>query len=197
MRFLTLTFSLLIVSFLYSEAQNELKNSPIEKIKLVADHIIDSNPFHYVLKPTEKKESLADLNYIDFGRTFGNHSSAVAYGLSWLNSPVEQEITLQLEYGGRLKIFLNDEEVYSDETKREANIRIEERSLELSKQVTLHLKAGQNKLLFKSSSNENQWVVYFKTDQKENLPELELRGNPMVSEELVNLSNWLVVGPFE
>ncbi|HKL34306.1 MAG TPA: hypothetical protein VJ919_17335, partial [Tangfeifania sp.] len=116
----------------------------------MADHIIDSNPFHYVLKPTEKKESLADLNYIDFGRTFGNHSSAVAYGLSWLNSPVEQEITLQLEYAGGLKIFLNDEEAYSDESKREANIRIEERSLELSKQVTLNLKAGQNKLLIKS-----------------------------------------------
>lgn len=197
MRFLALTFSLIIVSFLHGEAKNELKNSPIEKIKLVADHIIDSNPFHYVLKPTEKKKTLADLNYIDFGNTFGNHGSAIAYGLSWIESPVEQEITLQLEYGGGLKIFLNDEEIYNDASKREANIKIEERSLELSKQVTLNLKAGKNKLLIKSLSPESKWVVYFKTDQKDNLPELGLQGNPMISEELVNLSNWLVIGPFE
>ncbi|MGC9354003.1 MAG: glycoside hydrolase family 88/105 protein, partial [Mariniphaga sp.] len=167
------------------------------KIKRVADHIIDSNPFHYVLKPAQKKESLADLNYIDFGRTFGNSPSSVVYGLSWLNSPVEQEIKLLLEYGGGLKILLNDKEVYYDDSNREANIKIEERSLELSRQVKLNLRAGKNKLLFKSLNTGNKWVVYFKTEQKENLPELGLYGNPMVSDELGRLSNWLVIGPFE
>jgi unsaturated rhamnogalacturonyl hydrolase len=197
MRIFTVIIPLLFVSSSNIYAQKKEINSPIEEIKLVADHIIDSNPFHYVLKPTEKKETLADLNYIDFGRTFGNQTSVVAYGLSWLNSPVEQKITLQLEYGGGLKIFLNDEEIYTDDANREANIKIEERSLKLSKQVDLNLKAGKNKLLFKSSFNKNHWVVYFKTEQKENLPELGLQGNPMVSDELANLSNWLVIGPFE
>ncbi|MFW5755007.1 MAG: glycoside hydrolase family 88/105 protein [Tangfeifania sp.] len=197
MQFWAFILILLITTSLNDKEQNEVKNSPVEKIELVADHIIDSNPFHYVLKPTKKKESLTDLNYIDFGRTFGNHSSAVAYGLSWIDSPVEQEIKLQLEYGGGLKIFLNNNEIFNDDANREATIRIEERSLQLSKQVKLNLKAGKNKLLLKSSSNEVRWVVYFKTEQKENLPELGLQGNSMVSEELTNLSNWLVIGPFE
>lgn len=197
MRFWTFTLTLLIVSFSATNAQNNEINSPIEKIKRVADHIIESNPFHYVLKPAEKKETLADLNYIDFGRTFENQSSAIAYGLSWIDSPAEQDITLQLEYSGRLKIFLNDEAVYTDDLNREAQIKIEERSLELSKQVKLNLKKRKNKLLFKSANSGNNWVVYFKTEQKENLPELGLQGNPLVSDELAELSNWLVVGPFE
>lgn len=96
MRFSRFTLTLLIISFSAIKAQNN-ETPPIEKIILVTDHIIESNPFHYVLKPTEKKETLADLNYIDFGRTFGNHNSAVAYGLSWLNSPVEQKIRLKPE----------------------------------------------------------------------------------------------------
>ncbi len=192
-----LTALILSLISLSVHGQNTNQVPPIEKIKLVAEHIIDSNPFHYVLKPAQKKESLADLNYIDFGRTFGNLPSSAAYGLSWLNSPVEQEIKLLLEYGGMLKVFLNDEEVYSDDSSHEAKIKIEERSLELSKQVKLNLKAGKNKILFKSLNAGNKWVVYFKTEQKENLPELGLHGNPTVSDELVRLSNWLVIGPFE
>lgn len=187
---------ILFLVFLNVFGQDTNQVPPIEKIKRVADHIIVSNPYHYVLKPTKKKETLAELNYIDFGRTFGIASPLIAYGLSWLDSPIEQEITLQLEYGGGLKIFLNNEEVYQDNSTREANIEIEERSLQLFKEVKLKLERGKNKLLIKSLSPEGKWVVYFKSDQKENLPELGLYGNALVSQELANMSNWLVVGPF-
>lgn len=177
--------------------QESKRNSPIEEIQLVADHIIASNPFQYELKPTVKKESLNDLNYIDFGRTFGNNEPAIAYAISWLNSSVEQDLEINLEHNDGLKIFINDSQVYSDYSNRKAKVQIQERSLELSKKVTVHLKKGKNKILIKSETSGKRWVVYLTTKQTDNLPKLGLTEVPFISDELAQLSNWLIIGPFE
>ena len=171
--------------------------SPIEKIKLVADHIIASNPYQYELKPARKKDRLTDLNFVDFGRTLGKGRPAVAYAQTWINSEEAQSLTLDLEYSHGIKIFLNDDEVYRDYSDHIGKIVIEERSLELSKEVTLTLKKGSNKLLMKSETSGKPWVVYFKADQKPKGVTIGLKDAPFVSDKLAALSNWLVVGPFE
>lgn len=176
----------------------QTKYSPIEKIQLVADHIIASNPYQYALKPAVKKNSLTELNFVDFGRTFGQQEPAVAYALSWIDSPMEQELELDIEFNNSVKVFLNNKQVFAKNTDKKAKVVIHERSIELSEKVKLNLQKGKNKLLIKSeTSGENSWVVYLKTSQKENLPKLGLQGIPFISDELANLTNWLVIGPFE
>lgn len=191
--FILLSFTF-IPSLLFAQGKSL---SPIETIQVVADHIIASNPYRYELKTAKRKASLNELNYIDFGRTFGYDKPAVGYALSWLNSPIEQSLELELEYNDGLKVYLNDKEVYSDRGDSEAKIEIHERSLGLSEKVVLNLKQGMNKLLLKSETLGKRWVVYLRSGQKENLPLLGLSGLPFIAEDLASLSNWLIVGPFE
>jgi rhamnogalacturonyl hydrolase YesR len=196
MKYIILLLTIFSLTAKNSVAQQN-KYSPIEKIQLVADHIIASNPFQYELKPAAKKNSLNELNFVDFGRTFGQEKPAVAYALSWLNSPVEQDLEMDLEFNNSVKIFLNDKQVYSGTTDQKVKVEIHERSVELSEKVILNLKRGLNKLLIKSeTTGGRKWAVYLKTNQTENLPKLGLQDMKLISEDLANFTNWLVIGPF-
>ena len=59
------------------------------------------------------------------------------------------------------------------------------------------MQKGRNKLLIKSETSGQPWVVYLKMNIDKNKPTLGLTGTPFISEELAGLSNWLIVGPFE
>lgn len=181
-----------------AQGRSEEYQKPIEKIQLVADHIIDSNPFQYQLFPSKKKKNISDLNFVDFGRTFGTQDAAVAYAITWLEVKEAQEFSIGLEYSNGIKIFLNDSVVYSDHSDRSAKITIEERNLGLSQQLELPLRKGRNKLVIKSETPGGQWAVYLKAIAKnEDQPTLGLMNEPLISEELAKLTNWLVIGPFE
>lgn len=184
---------LLINSFAVTTAQ---QLNPLDQIQIVADHIISSNSFSYNLQPASKKNSLNELNSIDFGRTFGNHRPAFAYALSWLESPSNQTLRLQIEHNDRLKIFLNDQLVYKNNSEGKASVKIDERNLVLSKVAKLNLLKGRNKILIESETLGERWVVHFLTDQDADLPELGLESEPFISKELAQLSNWLMIGPF-
>ena len=186
------------VDICLSQDASEENQKPIEKIQLVADHIIDSNPFQYQLFPSKKKNSISDLNVVDFGRTFGNQDAAVAYAITWLEAREAQVFSIGLEYSDGIKIFLNDSIVYSDYSDRSAKINIEERNLGLSQQLDLPLRKGRNKLVVKSESSGGQWAIYLKAITKEkNPPTLGLMNEPLISDEVAKLTNWLVIGPFE
>jgi len=172
--------------------------SPIEKIKLVADHIIASNSFQYKLFPAKREKHISDLNFVNFGRTFGESNAATAYALTWLETEEAQSFPIGLEYNNSISIFLNDSLIYSDRAKSNSKITIEERNLSLSKEVVLQLLPGRNKLLIKSETVGGAWTVYLKAEKKDKKdPKLGLANHPLISEEVSKLSNWLVIGPFE
>jgi rhamnogalacturonyl hydrolase YesR len=157
----------------------------------VADKILRDARFQYNLT-LAGKEQYGNVETIDFTRNYC--SNGVAYALSSIQSDFDKEIELELGHTGALKVFVNDVEIYNATGQREIDARkFVERNLILFVKIKIPVKAGFNKVLFKSlSPKEGPWRIFLRT--KESC--FSLLTFSQISPKLAQYTNFLMLGVF-
>jgi unsaturated rhamnogalacturonyl hydrolase len=184
--------------------------SPISIARAIGDKLIRDTRFEYKLEVAPvnhsfHNENIDGLQFVDFGRTFGLGRPAVAYALTQLVSPGEMEMEVQVEHNDGCRIWLNGLPVYESRGDRDIHLVREERSLEMSGGCILKLRKGANTLLVKSETRGAAWCFYLQPpslkgaviDASNPPPSIGLMGFGNVDSKVSELTNWLVVGPFD
>lgn len=193
---------LLGIGTLFPKQKQEL---PIEKVKKVGDKLIQETPFAYKLKPASKNQTFSKLTFVDFGRTFGLGQKAVAYAYTQLSFPRDTTISVETDHNDACKIWCNGKLVYKYKGKRDIRIDRGERSMKLTSSFQLPLKKGNNDILIKSATIGKEWCVFLQPPSDNDAVLLTARSYPQigltnlknVDQQLSELTNWLVVGPFK
>lgn len=194
--------SIIILCSIYAtievEAQENTIGEPIEVVKRIGNKLIKDTPFKYELTLASPKRSLNGVHSVDFGRTYQTGQPSIAYAFTQLKANEEQEITLELAHNDGCKIWLNNELIYESRGRKPLEIEYAERSVKMPNQISLSLKSGVNNLLIKSQNFGNEWVVYFQPIKfkYKSYPEIGLKNMPYVNQEVSEVSDWLIVGPF-
>lgn len=184
--------------------------TPLSIVRSIGDKLIRDTRFEYKLEVASvnhsfHNEEVNGLQFVDFGRTFGLGRPAVAYALTQLIAPRDMEVTVQLEHNDGCRIWLNGGVVYESKGDRDIHLVREERSLEMSGECRLNLRKGPNILLVKSETRGPAWCFYMQPpsmkgavlDAANPPPAIGLMEMTNVDPKVSELTNWLVVGPFE
>ena len=180
-----------------------MKN-PLQFAALIGDKLIRDTPFAYRLELARNHGVFDRMQFVDFGRTFGLGRPAVAYAWTQFTAPAAMALTVEIEHSDACQIWLNGREVYARAGERRINLRVDERSLEMSFAFEIQLQPGTNTLLIKSETRGGEWRVYLQPPSSKGAvvsgmvhPEIGLRGVKNVDAKIAELTNWLVIGPFE
>jgi len=179
--------------------------NPLDVVRLIGDKLIRDTPFKYRLKLSRPGDQFSSMKTIDFTRTFGTGKQGLAYAFTQLIAPEKMEQKIELEHSDGCRIWLNDKLIYDLPGKREAKLRKEERSINMSFEVMLNLNEGTNNLLIESTSAGRQWIVAIQPPslkgavnaQKKQSPSISIANIPGVGKEIAEISNWLVLGLFD
>jgi len=179
---------------------------PLDVVQLIGDKLIRETPFKYKLELSNCEKEFNKMYFVNFGRTFSTEKPAVAYAYTLLEASKAMKMDIDLEHNDACKIWLNNELIYEKKDIRNIHLLYEERSIEMSFKTKLNLKKGINSLLIKSETAGNkEWcflmqppatkgaVLYDAIDY----PKFVLEKTENVDSKIANLTNWLVIGPFE
>lgn len=172
--------------------------SPLQIACLVADNIVDRTNFQYeyVVQPV-----YPDIEAIDFGESLACNRPTVAYALSTLFSEAEQTETVEIGRTCGVKIWVNDQLVYSQAGHRELPVQFDEKTYVLPEKFEVRLQKGANKILVKAigtGTDAKQQVLL----QSPNMGRYAEKGKKITCSlkqhaPKVTLSNWLLLGPFD
>lgn len=207
MKYIYLIITILVICSFRLEAQKNVSgiSDPLEVVKLIGDKLVHDTPFKYRLTLRESNSRFNGLHFVDFGRTFGVDKPAVAYAYTQLTSDNARELTVQTAHNDGCKIWVNGQLCYEKQGKHTLEIRFEERSVEMTDEFKIRLKKGENNLLIKSETYGNEWVVYLQPPSLKgavvsatvNYPEIGLKSVKHMDQKIAQLTDWLVIGPFE
>ncbi len=199
--------SLMIVSAFFFNANADVSHvkEPLDVARIIGNKLIRETPFKYRLEVQRSVPAFNDMHCIDFRRTFGVNKPAVAYAYSILSVPNDMEQTFEIEHNDGCKIWVNGKLVYEVKGNRKLGLVYEELSLKMDTSFTVLLKKGNNTILVKSETAGQEWLVYLQppslkgavVDKEPNYPTFALEELPFVGKSVSEVSNWLVIGPFE
>lgn len=198
-------FGLLLAPFYSLNAQNAVTTGglkPIALIEKVANKIIRETPFKFKLSIRPNTSQFDFIQHVDLGRTFGLGRPAVAYAISQLKSKSDTAFTIQVSHNDGLTIWLNGAVVYQKEGIRKLNIQPRERDIKLESDFPVKLRKGLNNILVKSETKGDEWIFYLQPkgalieDRVPWSPDLTIANLPGISPEVANITNWMVMGPF-
>ncbi len=202
-------FSIFLLSFIITNviAQKNVVaiESPLEVLKLVGNKLVKETPFKYQLSVSTPNKTFNGIQSIDFGRTFGLGKTAVAYATTLLTASEKMDFDIDIEHNDGCKIWLNSKLVYDKQGDRNINLQLEERSVKMNNHCKLYLQKGQNSLLIKSETSGKEWKVFIQPPSTNgailskaiNYPVIGLANMKYIDKSVANISNWLVVGPFD
>ena len=195
----------LSITGLFAQKDVSSIESPLEVLKLVGNKLVKETPFKYQLSLATPNKTFNGIQVVDFGRTFGLGKPAVAYATTLLTASENTDLNIEIEHNDGCKIWLNGKVVYEKAGDRKINLVYEERSVKMSNQCKLSLHKGKNTLLIKSETAGNEWKVYIQPPATKgailangvSYPAIGLTSMKYVDKSVSNVSNWLVVGPFD
>lgn len=190
--------------FLSFNVQASDFSDPLGTVQRIGDKLIRETPFKYRLEVAPNDSVFDGIEFVNFDRTFGLGRKAVAYAYTNIYSDSDRIIDVQLEHNDACKIWLNGDVVYSKCGKRNLNLVYDERSVEMSFSCKFHLNKGNNALLVKSETFGNEWTFYMQppslkgsVTKVEDYVEIGLGRVADIDNKISDLTNWLVIGPFE
>ena len=185
-------------------------NNPLNLAKAIGDKLIRDTPFQYRLElaPVNhvfENETSEGMQFVDFGRTFGLGRPAVAYAWTQLIVPCDVSMKAEVEHNDGCKIWLNGHVVYEKKGDQKINLVFDERSVQMSNELTLNLRQGANTLLVKSETRGGEWRFYIQPPSRKGAvvtqlsapPEIGLHHVANIDANIAERTNWLVAGPFE
>ncbi|NDP19982.1 MAG: hypothetical protein GZ091_02710 [Paludibacter sp.] len=204
--FSALLFLFIQLQFLSANTPNfSAINQPLEVVKLIGNKLIRETPFQYKLEISQPKSNFSVLECVDFGRTFmlGKPAGALAY--TQIYSESAQNFVVEIEHNDGCSIWLNNELVYNKSGAKSIQLNVEERDIVLPQKLTLSLQKGTNDLFVESNTFGKEWKFYMQTPgdggeiitETTQKPTIGLSHLNYVDKKVAELSNWLVMGPFE
>lgn len=178
--------------------------SPVDQVKKIGDKLIRETSFAYQLTLPVANPYFNNLHYVDFGQTFGTGKAAVAFARTQLYVSRDTVITIEIEHNDACKIWNNGMAVYEKKGIRPVLIVRDERSMLMSADFQLTLKAGINNLLVKSETSGKEWCVFIQPPSEKDAVttvakapvEIGLRRMEGVDGQISKISSWLIIGPF-
>lgn len=200
------TFAILIISGFFSGLSGQvlpvfehLKESlsPLALGQFIADKIVDQTTFHYEYTV---KNPYSDIESVDFRRSLAPRGPGIAYALSQITSEAEQVETFEVGRTGGLKIWINDQLVFSRDDVIDCPVIFEEKTYVLPEKFTARLNKGENKILVKSGySGNDKWLFLL---QSRNMGPYAEKGKKIKASVSVyipgmTMVNWLILGCFD
>lgn len=191
-----LGYLMILASLLGARGQSVQDYAPLRLAEFVADKVVDNTRFEYgyALQPT-----YPDIEAIDFGRSCDDRLPGIAYALSTMNSEMAQEQEFEVGRTGPIKIWLNDELVFSRTDIADFKVVFDEKTYFLPEKFTVRLRKGENKILVKSAyAGKGEWQFLL---QGHNMSRYAEKGQRIKCSlehyaPKVTGANWLVLGTF-
>lgn len=180
-------------------------DSPLEIVSRIGDKLIRETPFKYRLTLKQKNGKFNGMEFIDFGKSFGLGKHGVAYAFTELISPKDTIMPVEIDHNDGCRVWCNDVLAYEHVGQRSLSVLQGERSVEMSFSFKIHLKEGRNKLLIKSETFGKEWCVLIQPPSEKDAvlnyelvyPYIGLQRVPYIDTGISNLTNWLILGPFD
>ncbi|MCX6300254.1 MAG: glycoside hydrolase family 88 protein [Bacteroidetes bacterium] len=180
------------------------ERTPLQVAKSIGDKLVKETPFNYKLTLAKPNHLFNDIQVIDFARSITT-TPAVAYAYTCLNVKEDRVFNMQLDHNDGCKIWLNGRLVYEKNGNRNISLKHLERSVELKEEISLSLNKGNNTILIKSETRGKEWKVFMQPpsqkgaiiNENQGYPEIGLLHAINVDKEVADLTNWIVIGPFE
>ncbi len=180
------------------------ERTPLQVAKSIGDKLVKETPFNYKLTLVKPNHLFNDIQVIDFARSITT-TPAVAYAYTCLNVKEDRVFNMQLDHNDGCKIWLNGRLVYEKNGNRNISLKHLERSVELKEEISLSLNKGNNTILIKSETRGKEWKVFMQPpsqkgaiiNENQGYPEIGLLHAINVDKEVADLTNWIVIGPFE
>lgn len=178
---------------------------PIQVVSLIGDKLIRTTPFRYRLEHNKPRAYFDDVVCVDFGRSFGLEKPARAIAVTTLEAKADQLLPVHFDHSDGCRILLNGKEIYVYKGLRDLNLKTEERDMELPLAMELPLKQGVNYLQIELTTSGKEWRFYMQppTDKGAILktqfdyPKIGIHSVANIDSKVAELSNWLLLGPFE
>jgi len=204
-------FSIMMASlpFFYgncAEKSNPVSGfSPIKTVSLIGEKLIRDTPFKFRLEVSKPVPDLSTLQCVDFGRAFSLGKQAVALAYTQINSELEQKFDVEIEHNDGCRIWLNNELIYSQNGEKAIRLNFDERDIVLSQKITLALRKGTNNFFVESTTAGKEWKFYMQlpgdgwkiSSETTSKPTIGLTHLQYVDKTVANISNWLIIGPFD
>ncbi|MFH1594523.1 MAG: ATP-binding protein [Candidatus Omnitrophota bacterium] len=104
-----------------------------------------------------------DSGYVDLNSLISPHDYAVAYALTYVHSRSERTVQLGLGSDAGIRVWVNDQIVFTHDVERSAEVDDD--------LVKVSLRKGWNKILLKVSETWGSWGFYFRV--------MDLKNNPV------------------
>ncbi|MFH1613188.1 MAG: DUF3857 domain-containing protein [bacterium] len=99
------------------------------------------------------------LGNIDFQSIFSSNTDSLAYALTYIYIPLEKTINIRTGSAGAMKIWINNQLIFSEEEYRKGDF---DQNI-----ISIKLNSGWHKVLVKLCVKEDNWNFYFRlTDEK-------------------------------
>lgn len=186
-------------------AQVDQINDPMTVAKRIADKLVRETPFKYRLKLATDEEIFKGIHMLDFGANFKLSSKSTAYAYTQMNAREDMDLEIQIGHNDECSVWVNGSLAYERVQNQELELVYDERSIELPYSFSVALKKGINTVLIKSASYRDDWRIYLQPPSDKgavstktiSYPEIGLQYMKLVDEKVAELSNWLIVGPFD
>lgn len=201
-----LILSIFLISLSLQSVFSQTIISPIQLVESVADRVIQHSRLELKTAIFKPNKSFQGIETVDFKRSF-NTIKGTAYGYALIKSDKNQMVDFQVSHSDSLTIWVNGEMVYQQVDEADLTLKEEERSWALAHQFTAALNEGSN-TLFVESTNFQHWDWKLMIQPLLPLPEegdvnapkaslsFSLIDHAQISEDVAQLTNWLILGPF-
>jgi unsaturated rhamnogalacturonyl hydrolase len=169
---------------------------PLELARFVANNIVDQTQFEYTYV---LQKPYPDLEFIDFGKSLNRRTMGVAYAVSTIESEDRQEEVFEIGCTDGIKIWVNDQLVYTGGGNKDLKVELDEQSYVLPEKFSMPLEKGDNKILVKTMySGEGDWQFFL---QCRNMGHYAAKGKRIAFSlsgyaPEIRESNWLILGCF-
>lgn len=201
MKKLIISFLVLIIGHFVNAQQTSTdyiqQLTPLQIATFVADREMDQTKFgyEYTLQPL-----YPDIETIDFGKSLDNRIPGIGYAITTMISEIEQTHEFEVGRTGALKIWINDNLVFSRDDYPSFKVVFDETTYVLSEKFTVNLKAGENKVFIKSDYiGSGDWLILLQGRNMGRFAEKGKRIQCSLIKYAPNIqdANWLVLGTFE
>ncbi len=150
--------------------------------------------FSFELRP---QRTVAGVQLIDFGESFGPADQATAFAQSWIMSEKDTTITFGSSSANAIKIWINDDLVLSRAASRELAVaEVAYNLFDFQDTFSAKLNAGANRILIQSNASPEQWTVLLRPVTPHGMLETSIYfSNTRRRGEKSRESAWAILGP--
>lgn len=199
-------FVLVILLPLYAINATVFENStPLQTVSLIGDKLIRETPFKYRLEINKARKHFDDVMCVDFGRTYGLGKAASAVAFTILEATENQVVPIHFDHSDGCRIILNNQTIYNFTGSKSLSLKPDERDVELPLTTDLKLNKGVNQLVVMLQTTGKEWRFYMQpptdkgaiSNERFEYPKIGLSSIPTIDMQVSDLSNWLIIGPFD